>query len=323
MSCESARLSVSQPVCYQLPILAICFSAIALAPALGQKTSNSPGTATSTKICEGSLPRQTSLQQPPPDTQSATEGDANRLKLSTRAGQESSEPEGPFCRREHSGQDSLQPSAKPSVKSDQPDAASEPMQPVPASPIAQLTDGKLTIKASGQDFTSVLESVRSVTGFTIEKPSSADSEPVFLSVGPTSVADALVALLSGTNYNYIIVGSEQDSQAVKRLILTDRTGSAPATLVASSQGQTLASQSTLYGGQADTETEAAEPPPPPPPLPINPAAIPSSVPTGINVQKLAAESGKTVGQVLEELQKRQIQVLDEQAASQSQSAPQQ
>jgi hypothetical protein len=57
-------------------------------------------------------------------------------------------------------------------------------------------------------------------------------------------------------------------------------------------------------------------------VPTQPSVLPSSVPTGINVQKLASESGKTPGQILDELQKHQQQMLDDQAASQSPSAPQ-
>ena len=310
---------VFEAVHCKLPVFAFCFAALPLGLVHGQNISSPPKSATSNRICDGSLPQPTSSQQAAADSNSAAEDGANRLKLSTKAGQEPSEPQGQFCRREHSGQDPLRPTGK----ADQPDYAPEPAQTVPPAPIAQVSDGKLLINASGQDFATVLESVRSATGFIVEMPSSVDAEPVFLNIGPTSVADALVALLSGTNYNYIIVGSERNPQVVKRLVLTERTSGGPTALVASTQAPPVATQPALYGGvQAESEAEASEPPPPPPP-PIQPTAIPSSVPTGINVQKLAAESGKTVGQVLDELQKRQLQVLSDQAASQSQSAPQQ
>jgi hypothetical protein len=193
----------------------------------------------------------------------------------------------------------------------------------PAPPIAQLKDGKLTIKANGQDFAAVLESIRSVSGFTVEMPPQGEPEPVFLTLGPVPVTDALVALIGGSKYNYFIVGSATNPQNVKRLILTERSV-APSALVASTQGEPMIAQPTLYGaqgGQADIEAEAASEPPPPPAA-IQPTVVPSSVPTGVNVQKLAAESGKTPGQILDELQKRQQQVLDDQAASQSQTAPQ-
>lgn len=305
-------LTASQLFRYELRIVTICVAGLAPFCANGQKIPGSSNPPTVNKTCEGNQPPQASAHEDP----SATENGTDRMKLWTKAAQGSSEPQGQFCRRDRSDQNSL----RPSVSSDQPDATAEPAQPAAAPPIAQVTDGKLTIRANGQDFASVLESVRSVTGLTVEMPPGSNSDPVFLSVGPTEVSNALVALLDGTNYNYIIVGSEQDSRVVKRLILTDRT-SGSGTLVASTQGPPVASQPVLYGGvQPDTEAEAE--PPPPPPAPIQPAVIPSSVPTGINIQKLAAESGKTTGQILDELQKRQQQVLDDQAA-QSQSAPQQ
>jgi len=316
---ESASSAISQFVRCKLPFLVICFIGTAPCLAHGQDISSSPKLPTSGRICAGDQPQQTSSQQPSTDSQSATEDGPRRLKLSTQAGQEVSEPQGQFCRRERLGQDS----SRPSVNSDQPDSAPGPARPASAAPITQVTDGKVTIKANGQDFASVLESVRTATGFTVEMPSTIESEPVFLDIGPTSVTEALVAVLSGTNYNYIIVGSEQDPQTVKRLILTERGNGSPATLVASSQTPTVASQPVLYGGvQVENDAEPSEPPPPPPP-PIQPKVIPSSIPTGINIQKLAAESGKTPGQILDELQKRQQQVLDDQAASQSQSSPQQ
>jgi hypothetical protein len=304
-------LTISQLSRYELLILTICVVCLAPFYANGQKAPGSSNPQTVNKSCEGNLPPQASAHQ----DQSGTEGGTDRLRLSTKTTQASSEPQGQFCRRERSGQNSL----RPSVSSDQPDAAPESSQPAAAPPIAQVTDGKLTIRANGQDFSSVLESVRSVTGMTLEMPPGANSDPVFLNVGPANVGDALVALLDGTNYNYIIVGSEQDSRVVKRLILTERTSVRAGTLVASTQGMPVASQPSLYGGvQPDTDAEASEPP-----VPIQPAAISSSIPTGINVQKLAAESGKTIGQILDELQKQQEQVLDAQAAAQAQSGPQQ
>ncbi len=313
---ERTLLADLQRSRYALPIVSLCIGCLAPFSAAGQKASGPPGPpapVTVNKTCEGQTAQASSHQSELP----ASDG-TNRLKLSTRTDRDNSAPEGQFCRREKSEQNSSQPSAS----SDHPDTVPEPEQSVVPPPVAQVTDGKLTIRANGQDFALVLESVRSVTGLAVEMPPGVSSDPVFLSVGPTSVTDALIALLDGTRYNYIIVGSEQDSRTVKKLILTERTNLASGTLVASTQRE-AAPQPVLYGGvQPDAEAEASEPPPPPP-VPVQPTVIPPSVPTGINVQKMAAESGKSVGQVLDELQKRQQQVLDDQAASQSQSAPQQ
>jgi hypothetical protein len=312
---EGALSAVSQIPRFKLPALTICISLLPLFSAVAQNISSSANTPTANKICEGKLPVQTASHQ----DQSPTSDGKDHLKLSAKEDRESSQPQGQYCTREKSDRDSL----RPSVSSDQPDAARETEQPATAPPIAQVIDGKMIIRANGQDFATVLEAVRSATGFAIEMPPSITSEPVFLNVGPTSVTNALVALLDGTSYNYFILGSEQDSSVVKRLVLTERANAGSGTLVASTQGPAAASQPMLYGGvQPDAEAENSEPPPPPP-APIQPSVIPSSIPVGVNIQKLAAESGKTTGQILDELQKRQQQVLDEQAASQSQSAPQQ
>jgi len=314
---EDNLLTVSQLFRYKFPAMAICFTSLAAPWSLAQKASTPPAPAAPTRNCDGRLPSQGAAHQSPADSQATADGEKNGLKLSTKAGgDEATDPQGQFCKRDRSGQNSLRPSMPSSQTDETPQAAQ------PATPIAQLKDGKLIIRANGQDFASVLESIRSVSGFTVEMPPRGESEPVFLQMGPASVTDALVALIGGTKYNYFIVGSAQDPQVVKRLILTERTA-APSTLVASTQGAPLTAQATLYGaqgGQAEEEAEALEPPPPP--APTQPTIVPSSVPTGVNVQKLAAEAGKTPGQILDELQKHQQQVLDDQAASQSQSAPQ-
>jgi hypothetical protein len=313
---ENSAVTALKHIRCDLPILAVCLAFPVAAAAQGQKVPPSASSATPGSRCEGTLPQQASSQSGSSDSQAVEDAGADRLKLSTKPASQAPDPVGQFCRREHSDQKALRTSGT----SDPPETPPPPPQPA-APPVAQVTDGKLAIRASGQDFASVLESVRSATGLTVEMPPGINSDPVFLNVGPAPVADALVALLEGTNYNYIIVGSEGDSRVVKRLILTERS-TGPATLVASSQGPPAAPQPGLYGGvETDAEAEASEPPPVPP-APIQPSVIPSSVPTGINVQKLAGESGKTVGQVLDELQKQQLQVIHDQAVSQSQSAPQ-
>jgi hypothetical protein len=181
-----------------------------------------------------------------------------------------------------------------------------------------VTDGKLIVRANGQDLSAVLDAVRSVTGITIEMPVSPTPDPVFMNVGPLSSYDVLKALLEGTKYNYVIVGSEKDSQLVTRLVLSEQSSRPATSQIASTRDEPAASQPELYGGQgaeASAETQASQPPSGPSPIP--PSAIPSSVPTGVNIQQLAAQSGKTPGQILDDLQKRQMQQLDDQAAAQT------
>ena len=309
----SAVVEFSQLFRHGFPILALT-SWLAVG-AYSQTTGRSPGSAPANNTCEGKQPSHASSPSGSADPQAGANSGDDKLKLSTKSTTESTDAEGQFCTRpDHKA-------LKPSVKPAEPETTPGQEQPATSTPIAQVTDGRLTIRANGADFASVLESLGSATGLTIETPATISSEPVFLNIGPVPIVDGLVALLNGSNYNYIIVGSERDSQAVKRLILTERSTGGAGTLVASTQGSPPAAQPLLYGGVQEDAAAESEPPPPPP-APVQPTVVPSSVPTGINVQKLAAESGKTPGQILDELQKRQQQVLDDQAA-QSQSAPQQ
>ena len=204
--------------------------------------------------------------------------------------------------------------------------AAQTSQPPAAVPIASAANGKVTIHASGQPLAQVLEAVRAVTGVKINVPADGDSEPVFMNLGPASTRDALVALVDGTRFNYIIVGSPTDSEHVSEVILSTRSKSGEGSTVASA-GAAPSAEPTLYGGQGyreDADAAAIEPGIPNPAT--QPAEIPSSVPAGINIQQLAAQENKSPGQVLDELQKRQLEVLDQQAAAaaaaQSQSPPQ-
>lgn len=194
-------------------------------------------------------------------------------------------------------------------------------QPEAPPPIAQVTDGKLSIHANGQPFGSVLDAVRSATGIAVEMPDR-DSEPVFMNLGPVPMKDALMALVEGTRYNYMIVGSPTDAQRVTRLVLSARSGGDTGTTVAGSGAGPAVPQVTLYGGQGvRVDPDAEGPEPADSNVQTPPNVIPSSVPTGVNIQQLAAQEGKSPGQILDELQKRQEQMLDQQAA-QAQSQPQ-
>jgi hypothetical protein len=310
-----------------IPIVAMVMLCVPACPVGAQASATTSNSTTSGKICDGQVPAQKPAPQASSsrsggsdNSQSGSETANDQLRLSTKVEPgDSQEPQGQFCKRSdrNSGQLATSPPA-----SGQADPSAHPDAPPP---IAQIKDGQLTVRANGQQFASVLEAVRATTGITIDMPAQNDTEPVFLDLGPTSTKNALMALLDGTKYNYVIVGSPTDSQVVTRLILSERnSGEAAAPLVASNSQGSQPQTPQLYGGQGfqvDAEAENAEPPAPPPP-PASPRAIPSSVPTGINIQQMAAQENKTPAQILDELQKRQIQMMDEQAAAAAQSQQQ-
>ena len=127
-----------------------------------------------------------------------------------------------------------------------------------------------------------------------------------------------MALLEGSKYNYLIIGSREHPELATRLILTMRQGRDAASMVASTEPAQGMPAGTLYGAQGSQEDAQTAIEPQQPPIPVQPTAIPSSVPVGVNVQQMAIDSHKTPGQILDELQKRQQQTLDDQAAQQPQ-----
>jgi hypothetical protein len=240
-----------------------------------------------------------------------------KLRLSTKAAsEESADPQGQFCKRDRGEHGAWHPSATVAA----PDATNPPSPPNPPSPISEFSNGKLTIRANGEDFAAVLDAVKSTTGIKIEMPAESESERVFMNIGPVPMQDALMALLEGSKFNYLIVGSREHPGLPTRLILTMRQGSDAASMVASTQQPTQEMPAgTLYGAQGSQEDAQAQTPVEPQqlPVPAQPTAIPSSIPVGVNVQQMAVDSNKSPGQILDELQKRQQQTLDDQAAQQS------
>ena len=83
-------------------------------------------------------------------------------------------------------------------------------------------DGKLRIWANKATLTEVLHEVQQSTGARITIPPGAAQETVIADVGPAPPREALNALLNGSAYNFILVGSGQDLAQVTNIILTPR-----------------------------------------------------------------------------------------------------
>jgi hypothetical protein len=180
---------------------------------------------------------------------------------------------------------------------------------VPTAPMVSYSDGELTVNAQNARLRDVIEAIRVRTGISVEFPSESMNDRVFDQVGPAPLRDALTSLLYGSGYNYVIQTSSQDPQTVTKLVLSSQPH------VAASAPPRQAPQPLLeqadnpapYGG-VGANNEA-------PSLPVQPIQNPTTVgiPVGFNIQQAATVSGKTTGQILDELQKQQQQVLDAQA----------
>jgi len=113
--------------------------------------------------------------------------------------------------------------------------ATQPLPPVPSGPLQQMPldsvpavapqvsyqDGNLTILAHNSNLTDILKAVQVSTGATIDVPPSA-SERVVTNLGPGPARDILAKLLNGSHYNYVMLGSVSDPNAVSKIVLTSK-----------------------------------------------------------------------------------------------------
>jgi hypothetical protein len=100
----------------------------------------------------------------------------------------------------------------------------EQMPAVP--PQVHYSQGQLTIVAENSTLGDILRAVRAKTGAAVDVPPNA-TERVVTHLGPGPARDVLAALLNGTHFNYVMLGSAAHPDSVDRLILTSKSGGAP------------------------------------------------------------------------------------------------
>lgn len=113
--------------------------------------------------------------------------------------------------------------ASPAVQ-DQPEAPPPTLAQLPASPPqVSFQGGQLTISAQNSTLGDILKAVRAQTGATIELPGTAP-ERVVGHFGPGPAREVLTALLNGSHFNYVLLGSPTDPGALDRVILMAKSG---------------------------------------------------------------------------------------------------
>jgi hypothetical protein len=118
----------------------------------------------------------------------------------------------------------LQPSPEP-----QPDAPPPPpptLEQMPTSaPQVSFHNEQLMIVANNSTLGDVLRAVRNQTGAAVEIPANA-TERVVGQFGPGPARDVLAALLNGSHFNYVMLGSAANPNGIDRVILTHKSGGA-------------------------------------------------------------------------------------------------
>lgn len=190
---------------------------------------------------------------------------------------------------------------------------------VKAGPVVSYRDGLLTINPQRSPLHDVLNAIRDRVGFTLDlPPNGMDAKVLDEQIGPAPVKDVLLQLLYGCGVNYIIQtvpGTPQDVQRI--FVSTPSRASGRESVVAAARPQEDGGEEPqIYGGFIPANPTASELTPV---RPVPGQQAPSSaenvpgIPANFNLQQAAAEAHKTPGEILDELQKQQSEILDSQA----------
>ncbi|MGA9800279.1 MAG: hypothetical protein WBQ68_14800 [Terriglobales bacterium] len=204
--------------------------------------------------------------------------------------------------------------AKKTVPDPPPAPAPPPPPPtleqMPAlAPQVRYSHGQLSIVAENSTLADILRAVRAQTGAVVEVPTNA-TERVVAHLGPGPARDILAALLNGTHFNYVMLGSPAHPDSVERLILTSKSGGAPevAPVVPANQNN----NQFQVDDQGVQGQDIAE----------QPVDTPAENPPDENPQPQPnAPQVKTPEQLLRELQQQQQQQQQQQAGPPPQGTP--
>jgi hypothetical protein len=173
-----------------------------------------------------------------------------------------------------------QPAATPILISEADMPATLPIRPKPRVEV-RFNRGMLSIHVNKGTLAEVLSEVHRLTGAEIQIPPAAQQEQIVADIGPAPAREAMASLLNGSHFNFIMVGSDGDPNALHSVLLTPKQGdgSMPAGLPPAQEYSSAnqpppepppAGQAMPHTEDAPDETppttpEVDEMPPPPPP----------------------------------------------------------
>jgi len=94
-------------------------------------------------------------------------------------------------------------------------------------PQVSYSNGQLTVVAQNSTLSDILNAVHQQTGAIIEMPGNA-SERVVMHLGPGPAREVLAALLNGSHFDYVMVGTAENPASVAHVILTAKSAGANA-----------------------------------------------------------------------------------------------
>lgn len=178
-----------------------------------------------------------------------------------------------------------------------------PLDAIPAvAPEVSFQGGLLTIVAPNSTLADILRNVRKQTSADIEIPASA-SERVVTRLGPAPAREVMAELLNGSHFNYILLGSPEDANALTRVVLVAKTPDTPTPgQPGSNQTPPAAAANTAVDDSSAADDAAAE---------EDQAAAAEAEQPPANPDQPGI---KTPQQMLQEMQQRQLQMQQQPGA---------
>jgi len=176
------------------------------------------------------------------------------------------------------------PGANDTISAPQATSTAIPTQTAgPSAPEVTYHDGQLAIRSQGSTLAEVLKAIAQKTGAVIEVPAGGGMERVFERAGPANTDAVLRRLLTGSDFNFVILTPPQTPHKPARVLLFARVaggaGVDDSAVAAAAEGGSD-NEPQLYGaGFAVTSDEesAEEAAPPAPAEPDKPDALPGPV----------------------------------------------
>lgn len=190
----------------------------------------------------------------------------------------------------------------------------QPVQPIPLDatpavpPQVKFENNQLTIVAPNSTLADILRAVRKLTGAEIDIPSA--PERVVTNLGPGPARDIVAELLNGSRFNYVLLGSPADNNALTRIVLVAKAG--PQDLQPSPNAP-----NTAMGQQPNVNNQAEEPEPAQDAESADENSDDNTEQSEPEQPAQTPDQGnvKTPQQMLQEMQQRQMQMQQQQQQS--------
>ncbi|MGH9528785.1 MAG: hypothetical protein ACRD2S_02575 [Terriglobales bacterium] len=117
-----------------------------------------------------------------------------------------------------SNQPPAAPPSQPIVQQQVQPAPPLPEQMPATAPQVTFKSGELTIVARNSSLGAILQDVETQTGASIDMPGT-PSDRVVGQFGPGPAREVLASLLNGSHFNYVLLGSPQNPNALERVVL--------------------------------------------------------------------------------------------------------